>query len=91
MRALVNADIDNFNRALELVRSLDPVGIGACNIKESLLIQLFSSGKGDSHLYRIVSSHLEDLEKGLYQKISKALSIPIGEVGGSRDTLSYLN
>lgn len=91
MRELINIDIERFKRTLRLVRSFDPSGVGARSTKESLLIQLMSSGKGDTHLYKIVYSHLEDLEKGLYQKIANALSISIKEVEIAKKRLSYFN
>jgi RNA polymerase sigma-54 factor len=76
--------------ALSLVRSLDPPGIGARNLKECLLIQLICIGKGNTNLYKIVHSHLNDLEKGNYVKIAKALSIKIEEVESAKKQLSYL-
>jgi RNA polymerase sigma-54 factor len=91
MRKLVNADIESFKRALTLVRSLDPPGVGARNLKESLLIQLISIGKGQTHLYRIIYSHLEDLGKGYFEKIAKALSIPAKEVKRAKKRIAYLN
>jgi len=77
--------------ALSFVRSLDPIGVGARNLKESLLIQLISAGKGNTNLYRIVYSHLEDLEKGNFEKIAKELSIPVEEAELAKKRLSYLN
>jgi len=77
--------------ALSLIRSLDPVGVGARNLKESLLLQLIHAGKGNTHLYRIVHSYLEELEKGNYERIAEALSITVKEVELAKKRLSYLN
>lgn len=87
----VNADRADFKRALNLIRNFDPAGVGARNLKESLLLQLVYSGKGNTHLYRIVYSHLEDLEKGYFDKISRALSISLAEVQREKKRISYLN
>lgn len=91
MRQALKVDINGFKRALALVRSFDPVGIGARNLKESLLIQLDASGKADTHVYRIVYSYLEDLEEGHYEKIAHALSISLEEVAMAKKRISYLN
>ncbi len=91
MREKIGADIESFKRALSLVRSFDPIGVGARNTEESLLIQLIFSGKGDTHLYRIVYSYLEDLEKGNYERIARALSVSLKEVKKAKKRISYLN
>lgn len=91
MRESINADMNSFRRALKLIRTFDPAGIAARNLKESLLIQLFLSGKGNTHLCRIVYSHLEDLERRYYKKIADALSITLKEVEKAKKRIAYLN
>jgi len=88
---LLNTSFKKVKEALSFIRTFDPAGVAACNLKESLLIQLISSGKRDTHIYRIVYSHLEDLEKGDLNKIAKALSIPLKEVEAAKKRLAYLN
>ncbi len=90
MREKIAADGESFKRALRLVRSFDPIGIGARDLKESLLIQLLASGKGDTTLHRIVYLHLEDLEKGYFSKIAKALSVSLKEIELAKKRISYL-
>jgi len=91
MREEIGVDVESFNRALTLVRSFDPVGVGARNTKESLLLQLFLSGRGDSELYRIVNHHLEDLVKSNYEKVAGSLGISPDEVKSAVKKISYLN
>ena len=91
MREFVKVDIDRFKNVLRLVRSLDPAGVAARDIKESLLLQLFLSGKGDSHLYRIVFSYLDELKKGHFKKIAEACSISVEEVIRAKKRISSLN
>jgi len=88
---LLSASFEDVRNALALIRTFDPSGVGARDLKESLLIQLINAGKGDSHIYRIIYSHLEDLEKGDLDKIAKELSIPLKEVEAAKKRLSYLN
>jgi RNA polymerase sigma-54 factor len=77
--------------ALSFVRSLNPPGVCARNLKESLLIQLIYAGKSNTGLYKIIYFYLEDLEKGNYERIAKALSLSIKEVELAKKRLSYLN
>jgi RNA polymerase sigma-54 factor len=88
---LLNASFEDVRDALCLIRTFEPAGVAARELKESLLIQLINAGKGNSHIYRIVYSHLEDLEKGNLDKIAKELSIPLKEVEAAKKRLSYLN
>lgn len=66
--------------ALEFVRSLDPVGIGAKDLRECLLLQLEFAGFSSSLAYRIVETHLDKLEKRKLDVIAKAEKVTIDEV-----------
>jgi len=88
---ILNAPIEKVRNTLNLIRTFDPAGVAGRNLKESLLIQLISSGKGDTHLYKIVYWHLEDLEKGNFERIAQALAIPIKEVESAKKRIAYLN
>ncbi|MCX6759837.1 MAG: hypothetical protein NTW46_00650, partial [Candidatus Nealsonbacteria bacterium] len=88
---ILNAPIEKVRNALNLIRTFDPAGVAGRNLKESLLIQLINFGKGDTHLYKIVYWHLEDLEKGNFEKIAQALAIPIKEVESAKKRIAYLN
>ena len=91
MREKMDTDIRTFKRTLTLIRGFDPIGVAAKDIKESLLLQLILSGKGNSHLYKIVYLHWDDLKKGYFKKISKALSISLKEVKKGKKRLSFFN
>jgi len=88
---ILNAPIEKVRNTLNLIRTFDPAGVAGRDLKESLLIQLLNSGKGDTHLYKIVYWHLEDLEKGNFEKIAQALSIPLKEVESAKKRIAYLN
>ena len=60
-------------RALAAVQSLDPAGVGARSLSECLLLQLARSGPGDRLAQRIAQSHLDELAKGRYGAIARAL------------------
>jgi RNA polymerase sigma-54 factor len=89
--SILNASTEKVRNALNLIRTFDPAGVAGRDLKESLLIQLINSGKGDTHLYKIVYWHLEDLEKGNFEKIAQALAIPIKEVESAKKRIAYLN
>jgi len=74
------ADID---KALELVQTFEPEGVGARNIKECLLIQIREFGFENEKLRTVIESavqnHLEAMAKNDLKKVAEALAI--GEDG----------
>lgn len=66
--------------ALELIQTFDPVGVGARDLRECLLIQLARLDKKDEVETAIVSHHLAELGRKKYQEIARALKIPLDRV-----------
>jgi RNA polymerase sigma-54 factor len=74
---LSHADME---RALTLIQTFDPLGIGARTLQECLLIQVRHLELTGTLVERIVQDHLSDLEKRKYPQIAKALSVTPQEV-----------
>jgi RNA polymerase sigma-54 factor len=51
--------VARFIEALQIVRSLDPVGIAACNLRECLLLQLASQRREFDLIYKAESTRVE--------------------------------
>ena len=62
-------------RALKLVQGFEPLGVGARDLRECLLIQVGALGLGGTLIEQIVRDHLPDLEKRKYPGIAKALNV----------------
>jgi RNA polymerase sigma-54 factor len=58
-------------KALELVKKLDPPGVGAKDLRECLLLQLTPDMPYYEELHTIISNHLEDLEQNRLPVIAK--------------------
>jgi RNA polymerase sigma-54 factor len=67
-------------QALALIQSFDPVGIGARDLRECLLIQVRQLDLQGTLVEKIVQDHLVDLEKRRYPNIAKALDVTPQEV-----------
>jgi RNA polymerase sigma-54 factor len=67
-------------RALELIQTFDPVGVGARDLRECLLIQVKQLDLKGTLVEKIVQAHLPDLEKRKYPNIAKVLGVTIQEV-----------
>lgn len=73
-------DEKQLKEILATIQTFDPLGVGARNLQESLLIQLRCSGKGDSLAYRIVSEHYEDLVHNRIPVICRVLKCTSAQV-----------
>lgn len=65
----------NAQDMLSLIQTFEPLGVGARNLKECLLIQLNSKGRRNSLAYRVVENHLVDLAKNKVELIAKQLKV----------------
>ena len=88
-----HASVKKVESVLSLIQTFDPVGVGARDLQECLLIQLrylqqMPLGNGDVHggvrqeslLALIVKSHLHDLEKKRYSIVAKAVGRSVEEI-----------
>lgn len=77
-------------KVLALIQSFDPVGVGARNLKECLLLQIKSRRLEHSIPAKIIENYLEKLEKRKYRDIANALSVPLEEVYAAVNIISTL-
>lgn len=73
-------DRDTAEYILELIQDLDPPGIAARNVGESLFLQLERKGMGDSLAAKIVLHHLNLLETSNYPALTRATGCKRAEV-----------
>lgn len=77
-------------KALAIIQSLEPLGIGARDIKECLKIQLTAKGIQDEKIYIIVTDYLEMIAENKYNIIAKDLKITIKEAQDYGDIIKSL-
>ncbi|MBN2070633.1 MAG: RNA polymerase factor sigma-54 [Candidatus Krumholzibacteriota bacterium] len=76
---------------LKLIQTFDPVGVGARDLRECLLIQLKAKNLEDSLTARIVSDHFEEFKQKKYLDLSKKLKISLKEVQAQAAVIGTLN
>ncbi len=64
---------EKINEVLEMIKRFDPSGIGARNLRESLMIQFRDKGMEGTLAYRIVDEHITDLERKSILQLSKLM------------------
>ncbi len=75
---------------LAAIRSLDPPGVGAADLRDCLLLQAQAAGY-DSVVTGVIDRHLDDLAGGRYRKISREMGISPQEVLSARDTILMMD
>lgn len=81
-----------FRAALGALQELDPAGVGACGLQESLLIQLRRAGGPEtSPVVRLVREQWDALVRHRYADAARALGVPEETVVAAAYRVSRLN
>lgn len=67
--------LDNVEKSIEIIQSLEPDGIGARDLKECLKIQLKKKSINNNQICEIIDNHLSLVAENKYNVIAKKLSI----------------
>ena len=81
---------EEVEEVVKMIQGLDPLGVGARDLRECLLIQLRENGNEDSLAYRLVNEFFEQLSKRHWQEIARTLGISLKEVQDAADVVSRL-
>ncbi len=84
-------NISEVKNMISLIQGFDPAGVGARDVRESLLLQLISRGDEASLQYRIVDQHFEELINRHITEIAKTIGIKPIEVQDAADSISQLD
>ena len=75
---------------LSIIQTFDPIGVGARDLSECLLIQAKFLGLDDTIVIDIITNHLSNLEKKNYKAICKALKKSMDEVVSAINVIKSL-
>lgn len=76
----LNTNVEEIEKVLELVQTFDPLGIGAQNLRECLLIQAKCLAPDYKLVQILLLNHITQLEERFFQKLSKELKISISDI-----------
>jgi RNA polymerase sigma-54 factor len=83
--------IEEADKMLQTVQSLDPPGVAARTLQECLLLQLKEAGLQQSLPYRLVHDCFDELIAHRWSEISKRFGISAGDVQGAADEIAKLD
>lgn len=91
----VMTDVEELEKMLHKIQSLEPAGIAARNLQECLLLQLNRKNK-DTHpevtlSLRIINNHFDDFTKKHYEKMMRQLKVDSAELKEAIELITRLN
>jgi RNA polymerase sigma-54 factor len=89
--ALGNWDVSLVERALEHVQSFDPIGVGARDLQECLLLQIRHVGLTGTPVETLVRDHLRLLQNHRIPDLAKALGLEPEEIKAHIELIKHLD
>lgn len=89
----IYTDEESVKKALKIVQSLDPAGVGARDLRECLLIQLQRKDKTESVslAYRIIDEAFDKFSKKHYDKLLQKFGISEEKLKDAIEEIEHLN
>ena len=85
------AELTRCEAVLRVIQALEPVGVGARDLRECLLIQLDARGDRDVLPWRIIHDHFDHLVNRRFPEIARQLKVPVEDVQMAADAIATLN
>src|SRR6201988_1871226 len=82
---------DDLDDALAVVQDFDPIGVGARDLRECLLLQLHAFDPTNTLAYQVVSEHLKQVQANQLKEIARALNRPIEVIKRTLDVIKKLD
>ncbi len=83
-------DINRVEKVLSLIQKFEPLGVGARDLRECLLIQIKRDKDKNPNVEKVIENHLEDIARNRLSKISRELDIDIIEIQNICDYIKTL-
>ena len=91
IRHQLDASSANFDEALRIIQSFDPVGVCARDLKECLLIQLEALGLDSGVSGKLVRDHLSDIREGSLHKLPGWIKCTSAEINEALKVIRALS
>ncbi len=82
---------DELWEVLKVIQQFDPLGVGARDLQECLIIQATELHPANDLVHDILENHLLDLEKGQYQRIAKKCGVKLDQVAQAIQIIRFLD
>jgi RNA polymerase sigma-54 factor len=82
---------DDLDDALAVVQDFDPIGVGAHDLRECLLLQLKAFDPTNTLAYQVVADHLKQVQANQLKEVARALNRPLDIVKRALDVIKKLD
>ena len=82
---------DDLEDAIAVIQEFDPIGVGARDLRECLLLQLKAFDPQNTLAQQIVSEHLKQVQSNQLKEIARALNRPVEVVKRALDVIKKLD
>src|SRR5713226_5409935 len=82
---------DDLDDAIAVVQDFDPIGVGAKDLRECLLLQLKAFDPQNTLAQQVVSEHLKQVQSNQLKEIARALNRPLEVVKRSLEVIKKLD
>ena len=89
--AVVEAPVERVEAVLRKIQRFDPLGVGARDLRECLLLQLAERHGTENLAFRIVEHHFDELSTHKWNDLAKTLGITPKEVQDAADLVATLD
>jgi len=91
MADALKVPVEDVRRILKLIQSFDPPGVGARDLRESLLIQLRQKEMEGTLAYRIVHDHLGKLDRKTHLQLARMMGVSAEKIQQAMEDLKTLS
>jgi RNA polymerase sigma-54 factor len=82
---------DDLEDAVAVVQDFDPIGVGARDLRECLLLQLKAFDPQNTLAQQVVSEHLRQVQSNQLKEVARALNRPVEVVKRALDVIKKLD
>ena len=83
--------IKKVEEVLRIIQTFTPIGVGARNLQECLIIQLKYYGKDSELAVAVIQGYLKELGDRKWTKIARELEVPVKKIQGVYDLIRTLD
>lgn len=87
----LNVKVEEVEKVLHVIQHFDPVGIGARNLQECLLIQMLERNPKNTVAITILREHFDDFTNKRFEKITKKMEISLDDISRAMGEITKLN
>ncbi len=84
-------DVETIDAVLRKVQRFDPSGVGAVDLRESLMIQLREKKLENTLAFRIVDEHINELDRRSILQVSKMMGVTVERAQQAMNTIKSLS